>query len=148
MRKMEKKGENGKKLEKGDRNDSILALFWTLDKYILSKYLSFLSSAVHTMHLHICISRNKRPERLIFRSNKKIPEPIKSHRFCVLPPLKNHPSNPSVLFTPPFEKSLFLVGAYFGVGVYFGKYGIRIQRSVINFKSTYFTPKVLGQMIP
>ena len=29
----------------------------------------------------------------------------------------------SVLCTPPFEKSLFLVGAYFGVGVYFGKYG-------------------------
>ena len=46
---------------------------------------------------------------------------IKSHRFCVLPPLKNHPSkaigfvysplwkiihqSPSVLCTPPFEKS-------------------------------------------
>ena len=64
--------------------------------------------------------------------------PIKSHRFCVLPPLKNHPSkaigfvysplwkvphqSPSVLCTPPFEKSLFVVGAYFGVGVYSGKY--------------------------
>ena len=47
--------------------------------------------------------------------------PIKPHRFCVLPPLKNHPSNPigfvysplwkithqkpSVLCAPPFEKS-------------------------------------------
>ena len=31
--------------------------------------------------------------------------------------------NSSVLCTPPFENSLFLVGAYFGVGVYFGKYG-------------------------
>ena len=24
---------------------------------------------------------------------------------------------------PPYEKSLFLMGAYFGVGVYYGKYG-------------------------
>ena len=69
--------------------------------------------------------------------------PLKTHRFCVLPPLKNHPSkpigfvysplwkithqSPSVLCTPPFEKSLFLVGAYFGVGVYFGKNGIFIK---------------------
>ena len=76
--------------------------------------------------------------------------PITVHRFCVLPPLKNHPSKPigfvysplwkithhspsvlctpplwkithqkpSVLCIPPFEKSLFLVGIYFGVGVY------------------------------
>ena len=65
--------------------------------------------------------------------------PIKIHRFCVLPPLKNHPSKPigfvysplwkithqkpSVLCTSPFEKWLFLVSAYFGVAVYFGKYG-------------------------
>ena len=65
---------------------------------------------------------NKRPGCLIFRSNKKnIPKPIKSHRFHVLPPLKNHPSKPigfmssplwkithqkpSVSCTPPFEKS-------------------------------------------
>ena len=47
---------------------------------------------------------------------------IKSHRFCVLPPLKNHP--PKAIGFVYFEKSLFLVGAYFGVGVYFGKYGI------------------------
>ena len=66
------------------------------------------------------ICRNKRPGRLILRSNKKVLEaigfvysplwkithqkpsvwctppfeksPIKTHRFCVLPPLKNHPS--------------------------------------------------------
>ena len=37
-----------------------------------------------------CICRNKRPGRLIFRSNKKIPIFTKTHRFCVLPPLKNH----------------------------------------------------------
>ena len=102
--------------------------------------------------------RNKRPRRLIFRRNKNFQKPsvlctppfekspIKSHRFCVLPSLKNHPSKaigfvysplwkiihqkPSVLCTPPFEKSLFLVGAYFGVGVYFGEYGMLMCRSV------------------
>ena len=31
--------------------------------------------------------------------------------------------NPSVLCTPPFEKALFLMNAYFGMGVYLGKYG-------------------------
>ena len=111
-------------------------------------------------HYRIC--RNKRPGRLIFRSTKKhskthrfhvLPplknhpskaigfmyspfekSSIKAHRFYVLPPLKNHSSKaigfvysplweithqkPSVLCTPPFEKSLFLVGAYFD------KYGI------------------------
>ena len=83
------------------------------------------------------ICRNKRPGRSILRSKKEISKthrspsvsctppfeksPIKSHRFCVLPPLKNHPSKPigfvysplwkithqkpSVLCTPPFEKS-------------------------------------------
>ena len=30
--------------------------------------------------------------------------------------------SPLVLCTPPFEKPLFWVGAYFGVGVYLGKY--------------------------
>ena len=35
------------------------------------------------------IFRNKRPGRLIFRSNKNIPKPITTHQFCVLPPLKN-----------------------------------------------------------
>ena len=49
--------------------------------------------------------------------------PITTHRFCVLPPLKNHPSNPIGFVYSPLWKSLFLVGAYFGVGVYFGKYG-------------------------
>ena len=59
------------------------------------------------------IYRNKRPGRLIFRSNKKI---SKTHQ------------SPSVLGTPPFEKSLFLVG------VYFGKYGVFENR----FSSTFF----------
>ena len=45
--------------------------------------------------------RNKRPERLIFRSIKEIP---KKSVLCT-PPFKNHPSKPSVLCTPPFEKS-------------------------------------------
>ena len=81
------------------------------------------------------ICRNKHPGRLILRSNEKDSKtrqkpsvlctppfeksPIKSHRFCVLPPLKNHPSkaigfvysplwkiphqSPSVLCTPLFE---------------------------------------------
>ena len=90
--------------------------------------------AVHLYRLVYRICRNKRPERLIFRSNNKKfqnpsvsctppfeKSPINSHRFCVLPPLKNHPSTaigfvysplwkithqqPSVLCTPPFEKS-------------------------------------------
>ena len=60
---------------------------------------------------YVCICRNKRPGRLIFWSNKKA---SKTHK------------NPSVLCTPPFEKSLFLVDTYFGVDVYFGKYGIYI----------------------
>ena len=113
------------------------------------------------------ICPNKRPGRLIFHPSKPIgfvysppmktthqnpsvlctppfeKSPIKAHRFCVLPPLKDHPSktigfvysplwklthqNPSVLCTPPFEKSQFLAGAYFGVSVYFGKYGVFIN---------------------
>ena len=52
---------------------------------------------------------------------RNTPKSIQTHRFCVLPPLKNHPSqpigfvysplwkithhNPSVLCTPPFGKS-------------------------------------------
>ena len=83
------------------------------------------------------IYRNKHPERLILEAINKPSKthqnpsvsctppfeksPTKSHRFCVLPPLKNHPSKPigfvysplwkithqgpSVLCTPPFEKS-------------------------------------------
>ena len=42
----------------------------------------------HNMY-RIC--RNKRPGRLIFRSKKHFSKPIKSHRFCVLPPLKTSP---------------------------------------------------------
>ena len=67
------------------------------------------------------ICRNKRPGRLIFRRNKKIPKAI---GFMYSPLWKITHQSPSVLCSPPFEKSLFLVGAYFGVGVYFGKYGM------------------------
>ena len=38
------------------------------------------------------ICRNTRPGRLIFKSNKNLPTLINTHRFCVLPPLKNHSS--------------------------------------------------------
>ena len=116
------------------------------------------------------ICRNKRPGRLIFRSNKKDSKthqtpsvlctppsgksPIKSDWFCVLPPLKNHPSKPHrFCVLPPLEnhpskaigfvysplwkithqpikthqvsKSHCFGGCliWFGVGVYFGKYG-------------------------
>ena len=108
-------------------------------------YLPFhFSAKSHWLKYNIC--RNKRPGHLIFESSKIISKahhnplvlctppfeksPIKSHRFHVLPPLKNHPSqpigfvysplwkithqSPLVLCTPPFEKSFFLVGAYFG----------------------------------
>ena len=56
---------------------------------------------------HIC--RNKRPGRLIFRSNKKnLPNPIKAHQFCVLPPLKNHPSKPiGFVYSPLWKISVF-----------------------------------------
>ena len=46
--------------------------------------------------------RNKRPGRLICRSNKKA---FKNHRFCVLPPLKNHPLKVIGFVCSPFEKS-------------------------------------------
>ena len=39
---------------------------------------------------------------------------------------------PSVSCTPPFEKSLFLVGDYFGVGAYFDKYGSFVYESFLN----------------
>ena len=54
--------------------------------------------------------------------------------FVYSPLWKITHQSPSVLCTPPFEKSLFLVGAYFwvgvyiGVGVYFGKYGVSIEK--------------------
>ena len=129
------------------------------------------------------ICRNKRTGCLIFRSNKKTfqnpsvlctppfeKSPIKPHRFCVLPPLKDHPSkplgfvysplwkithqSPSVLCTPFFGKWLFLEGAYFGVGVYFGKDGkhawkmrtfcswtILILNNGRNFHNGFFDPR-------
>ena len=50
---------------------------------------------------HICHC----PECLIFRSNKKnIANPIKTHWFCVLPPLKNHPSKPIGFVYSPLWK--------------------------------------------
>ena len=74
------------------------------------------------------ICRNKRPGRLIFRSNKNTfqipPNPI---GFVYSPLWKITHQDPSVLCTPPFEKSLFLVGAYNGMGVYFGKYDMPIN---------------------
>ena len=55
------------------------------------------------------ICQNKRPRRLIFRSNKKtIPKPIKPHRFCVLPPLKTHPSKSiSFKYSPLWKITVF-----------------------------------------
>ena len=52
----------------------------------------------------------------VLEAIKQIPQSIKPRRFCVapLPPWKTTHQNPSVLCTPPFEKSLFLLGAYFG----------------------------------
>ena len=85
------------------------------------------------------ICQNKRPGRLIFTS-KKFQNPPKAIGFACSPLwniFHQRPSvlctpplweiihhTPSILCTPPFEKSLVLVGAYFGVGVYFGKYGM------------------------
>ena len=79
------------------------------------------------------ICRNKCPDAQFSETIKKISKPTKTHRFYVLPSLKNDPSKligfmysplwkithqkSSVLCTPPFEKSLFLVS------VYLGKYG-------------------------
>ena len=58
----------------------------------------------------------------------EVPKPIKTNQnplvLCTPPFEKSPIQNPSVLCTPPFEKSLFLVDAYFGVGVYFDKYGM------------------------
>ena len=72
------------------------------------------------------VCRNKRPGRLIFRSNKKT---FQSPLVLRTPPLwKITQHNPLVLCTPPCEKITFLVGAYFGVGVYFGKYSIHYNQ--------------------
>ena len=67
------------------------------------------------------ICRNKRPGRLIFRSNKTN---SKSHRFCVLPPLKNHPSTPIGFVYSPLWKITVFGGRLVRVGAYFGKYGL------------------------
>ena len=95
---------------------------------------------MHDKYLkHTVFAEINAPRAQFFEAIKKISNPISF--VYPPPPLKNHPSKPisfvypplwkithqkpSVLCTPPFEKSLFLVGAYFGVGVYFGKYGIQ-----------------------
>ena len=59
----------------------------------------------HTEKLKYRACRNKRPGRLIFSSNKKtFQNPSKIHRFYVLPPLKNHPSNPvGFVYSPPLK---------------------------------------------
>ena len=69
------------------------------------------------------ICRNKRPGRLILKSNKRtFQNQSKPIGFVYSPLWILTPQNPSVLCTPPFENSLFLVSAYSGMGVYFGKY--------------------------
>ena len=62
------------------------------------------------------ICRNERPGRLIFSSNNKN--------------VQNQPKAIGFVYSspPPFEKALFLVGAYLRVGIYFGKYGMFIFR--------------------
>ena len=72
-------------------------------------------SIVRYLLYRIC--RNKRPGRSIFRSIRKSFQkpsvlctppyeklPIKSHWFCVLPPLKNHPSQPIGFVYSPLWK--------------------------------------------
>ena len=73
------------------------------------------------------ICRNKRPGRLIFRSKKKLPKPIKPHRFCVLPPLKNHPSKAIGFVYSPLWKITVFGGRLFQGGRLF-----RQIRYVIN----------------
>ena len=74
------------------------------------------------------------PGRLIFRSNNTNSKPIGfvysplwkiTHRELigfVYSPLWSHPPKPiGFMYSPsPFEKSLFLVGAYFGADAYSG----------------------------
>ena len=50
--------------------------------------------------------------------------PIKSHRFCVLPPLKNHPSKTVGFVYSPLWKITVFGGPLFRMGPYFGKYGV------------------------
>ena len=73
--------------------------------FVVKKFIQIILKKSH-LNLICRICLNKRPGRLICRSNKNN---SKTHQ------------NPSVLCTPPCEKSLFLVGAYFGVGVYCGR---------------------------
>ena len=105
-----------------------------IQKYILIKH----SSIPYQYYYHIY--RNKRPGRLIFRSNKQIskihqkpsvlrtPPPLKNHPskligFMYSNLLKNHPSKPfSFTYSPLWEITVF-GGQLFWVGVYFGKYG-------------------------
>ena len=65
-----------------------------------------LSRLYQHFNLPYRICRNKRPGRLILEAIKN----SKTHQ------------KPSVLSIPPFEKSLFSMGVYVGVGVHFDKY--------------------------
>ena len=114
-------------LLKNSTNFEIKTLFvrvafwnWTKEKKTCNKW------ELHSYH----ICRNRRLGRLIFRSHKKH---SKTHQnpigFVYSSLWKITHQKPSVLCTPPFEKSLFLVGAYFGVSVSFGKYG----KFILNF---------------
>ena len=68
--------------------------------------------------------------------------PIKNLSVWCTPPFeKSLIKKPLVLCTPPFEKLLFLVDAYFGVGVYFGKYGMIFNTTF--FKSIPPPPGIL-----
>ena len=73
------------------------------------------------------------PRTLNFLKEKTFPKIHSNPSVLCTPPFEKTPigfvysplwkSTPSVLCSPPFEKALFRVGAYFGVDVYFGKYG-------------------------
>ena len=81
-----------------------LWLHFSCDSFIMVK--TWLLVHRHRYTNRVC--ENKRPGRLIFRSNKKFPKLIKTHQFCVLPPpfekspIKTHRF---CVLPPPFEKS-------------------------------------------
>ena len=65
-----------------------------------------LKSTENTYNLQLTvIAEINAPGAQFLEAIKNIPNPIKTHRFCVLPPWKITHQNPSVLCTPPFEKS-------------------------------------------
>ena len=104
---------------------------------IVAAHKRSLAILLKNFNYHLC--RNKRFGRSSFRSEKhfKPSKPIgyvysplwkithpKPIGFVYSPLWKVTHQNSSVLCTPPFEKSLFLMGAYLGVGVYFSEYGV------------------------